>query len=410
MPVIQAYYMAPIAAAEGAAQLEPSSPFGMGLYLYRYPRDTKGLQERIEAAYVEAQTRYEKARFDFGLRYENTSTNTKIWDVRPAKDVIAAGYTVIGTAGNPGQVATTTGAPAAGFASTTAGTVYQYNSGKQGRRQGSYDDWFLSGGAKYDFTRKLVGQIAFSDSILRADYGNIAGATTVNDTALTVTVPNPQLKPERSTKYYAGLHYYLEPSGVIGLSFYRLKLADMQVTGRTIANPEDVGYSSSDYPGYTYISTQNEPSVRYTNGMTFEYNQQLTFLPRAFKGLGLYGSVTRVMADGVRVGTPNKSANWGVKYSYGRFHLQLNGTWQTTYRTSALSNTPTTVNGGVLYHASRELWSISGGFKLTRNLELMLSGRNIFNTPDIVCSNLPSHWQLYSIYGSLWTAGIKGTF
>ena len=40
----------------------------------------------------------------------------------------------------------------------------------------------------------------------------------------------------------------------------------------------------------------------------------------------------------------------------------------------------------------------------------MLSGRNIFNAPDIVYSNVSSHWQLYSIYGSLWTAGIKGTF
>ena len=383
--------------------------------LQRLLANTKGLQEQIAAAYVEAQTRYEKVRFDLGARYENTSTNTKIWDVRTTKDVVAAGYSVIGSAAQIAAdpvhyVASTTGAPAAGFASTPAGIVYQYNNGKQGRRHGSYDNWFLSGGMKYDFTKKLIGQIAFSDSILRADYGNIAGATTVNDTNLTVTVPNPELKPERSTKYYAGIQYYLEPSGVVGLSFYRLKLEDMQITSQTIANPEDVGYSSSDYPGYTYISTQNDPSVRYTNGLTFEYNQQLTFLPRALKGLGLYGSITRVMADGVRVGTPNKSANWGVKYGYGRFHIQVNGTWQGTYRTSALSNTPTTVNGGVLYHAPRELWSISAGFKLTKNIELMLSGRNIFNAPDIVYSNIPGNWQLYSIYGSLWTAGIKGTF
>ena len=378
--------------------------------LQRRLANTKGLQETIKSAYVEAQSRFQKARFDLGLRYENTATNTKIWDVRPAKQVIAAGYTVIGTAGQPGQVATSTGAPATGFASTPAGIVYQYNDGQQGRRHGSYDDFFLSGGVKYDFTRKLTGQIAFSDSILRPDYGNVAGATTVNDTNLTVTVPNAQLKPEHSTKYYAGVQYYLEPSGVVGLSFYRLKLQDMQQTGRTFANPEAVGYSSSDYPGYSYISTDNDPSVRYTNGLTFEYNQQLSFLPGALKRLGIYGSITRVMADGIRVGTPNKSANWGLKYGYGRFHAQVNGTWQGTARTSALSNTAATVNGGVLYHAPRELWSISAGFKLTRNVELMVSGRNIFNTPDIVYSNVPDHLQLYSIYGSLWTAGIKGTF
>lgn len=383
--------------------------------LQRLLANTKGLQEKIESAYVEGQTRFQKIRFDLGLRYEKTSNDTKIWDVRPAREVAAAGYTVIGSAAqiaaDPAHyVATSTGAPAAGFASTPAGIVYQYNNGKQGRRHGNYDDWFLSGGAKYNFTNKLVGQIAFSNSILRPDYGNIAGATTVNDTNLTVTVPNAQLKPEHSTKYYAGVQYYLEPSGVLGVSFYRLKLKDLQVTGRTIANPDEVGYSATDYPGYTYISADNDPSVRYTNGLTFEYNQQMTFLPGALKGLGLYGSITRVMADGVRVGTPNKSANWGLKYSYRRLRVQLNGSWQATYRSSALSNTASTVNGGVLYHAPRELWGVSAGYKLTRNLELMLTGRNIFNSPDIVYSNVRSHLQLYSIYGSLWTAGIKASF
>lgn len=383
--------------------------------LQRKLANTKGLQEQISAAYAEAQTRYQKARFDLGLRYEKTSTTTKAWDVRPAKDLFAAGYTVIGSTADVAKdpahyVATSPGAPAAGFASTPAGILYQYNNGQQSRRYGSYDNWFLSGGMKYDFTKNLVGQIAFSDSILRADYGNLAGATTISDANMTVTVPNSQLKPERSTKYYAGLQYFLEPSGVLGVSFYRLKLKDMQITGQEIGNPEDVGYSSDDYPGYKYLSTQNDPSVRYTNGLTFEYNQQLTFLPGALKRLGLYGSITRVMADGVRVGTPNKSANWGVKYSYGRFHAQVNGTWQGTYRTSALNVTPTTVSGGVLYHAPRELWGFSTGFTLSKHLELMLSGRNVFNAPDIVYSNVRSHLQQYSIYGSLWTAGIKGSF
>ena len=75
VPAIQAYYMAPIVAAEGAAQLEPSSPFGMGLYLYRYPRDTKGLQEMERAAKMGA---------DAGVKW---SREEFIWDaIEPAKD------------------------------------------------------------------------------------------------------------------------------------------------------------------------------------------------------------------------------------------------------------------------------------------------------------------------------------
>ncbi|MGH1560706.1 hypothetical protein ACRAWD_29685 [Caulobacter segnis] len=34
----------------------------------------------------------------------------------------------------------------------------------------------------------------------------------VDDASLFVTVPNPLLKPEHSTKYFASLQYYLEPS------------------------------------------------------------------------------------------------------------------------------------------------------------------------------------------------------
>jgi TonB-dependent receptor len=355
--------------------------------LTRRLQNNKKVSEGIDAAYLEGQTRLGQARFDLGLRYEKTKTEAQVADLRPAKEITAAGLST----------------------STVEGILYQYRNGQQTTRHGAYDDWFLSGGAKFDFSRKLVGQLAFSESILRPDYGNLGGVTSVNDSTLTVIVPNSELKPEHSTKFYAGLHYFLEPSGLVGLSYYKLKLKDMQQAGFTV-NPEDVGYSASDYPGYTYISTQNGAGSYETDGLTFEYNQQLTFLPGVFKGLNLYGSVTRVIADSVRIGVPNKTANWGVRYRYNRFNLQINGTWQAASRQGALSDTPTTSNTGIRWLNARELWNISAGFKLTRRFELMLSGRNIFNAPSIQYSNVPGRIYIYDVYGSMWSAGIKGTF
>ncbi|KAK0338657.1 hypothetical protein LTR94_037716, partial [Friedmanniomyces endolithicus] len=58
--------------------------------------------------------------------------------------------------------------------------------------------------------------------------GNLGGVVSVNDDTQIVNVPNPLLKPEHSTKYFASLQYYLEPSGIIGLSYYRLDMKDMQ--------------------------------------------------------------------------------------------------------------------------------------------------------------------------------------
>ena len=330
--------------------------------LQRQFANNKKVGEEIAAAYFEVQPRVGKAQFDLGLRYENTKTEARIAE-----------------------------------------------NGAYTTRHGEYDDWFLSGGAKYDFSKKLVGQLAFSQSILRPDYGNLGGVVSVNDTSQIVTVPNPLLKPEHATKYYASLQYFLEPSGIIGLSTYQLDVKDMQVTGVTV-DPEDVGYDPNDYAGYTFRSAQNLPGTSINRGLTLEYDQQLTFLPGALKGLGLRGSITKIDPDGERVNMPKTAANWGVRYSYGKFDVQLTGNAQGKYRTSALSNTPTTANNGILYHTSRELWNVSASYKINKSFEVMLAGRNIFNAPDVIYSNVRSRVQQYSIYGSMWNVGIKGTF
>jgi TonB-dependent receptor len=355
--------------------------------LTRQLQNNKKIGEEISAAYLEGQTRYRKARFNLGLRFEKTETEALVADVRPDREVTAAGYAL----------------------TSVEGVLYKFRDGQQTTRRGSYEDWFLSGGVKYDLAKRLVAQVSFSESILRPDYGNLGGVTTVNDNTQTVTVPNPLLKPEHSTKYYAGLQYFLEPSGLIGISYYNLQLQDMQQPGFTVA-PETVGYTPTDYPGYSFVSTQNRDGTAETEGLTFEYSQQLTFLPRVLRGLSVYGSLTRVMADGVRIGVPNKVANWGMRYRYGPFNIQVNGTWQAAARLGSLNDTATTNNTGLRWLKSREIWGVSADYKLTKRFELMLSGRNIFNEPTIQYSNVPGRIYLYDVYGSMWSAGIKGSF
>jgi TonB-dependent receptor len=349
--------------------------------------NNKRIQEDIDAAYVEAETRVGDARFDLGLRYEKTRTAAQIANIRPASAVTEAGLST----------------------GTVEGLLYQYNNGAYSKRRGEYEDWFLSGGVKYDFTEKLVGQLAFSEAILRPDYGNLGGVVSVNEDTQVVTVPNPELKPEHAIKYFASLQYFLEPSGLVGLNYYKLDMKDMQTTGLTV-NPENVGFNPDEYAGYTFRSTQNVPGTSTNEGLSLEYSQQLTFLPGALKGLSLYGSITEINTDGERVNTPERAANWGVGYSYGPFDFKINGNYQSKYRVSGLGNTPTTANNGILYHTSRDLWNISASYKYSENFEVQLAGRNIFNEPDIIYSNVESRVQQYTIYGSMWNIGIKATF
>ncbi|HWW26716.1 MAG TPA: hypothetical protein VNZ85_12540, partial [Caulobacter sp.] len=59
---------------------------------------------------------------------------------------------------------------------------------------------------------------------------------------------------------------------------------------------------------------------------------------------------------------------------------------------------------------SRELWNISATYKLTDNIDVMLAGRNIFNEPEVIYSNVASRVQMYTVYGSMWNFGIRGRF
>ncbi len=344
----------------------------------------RAVKEQIDAAYLEGNGRWQLLRVNAGLRHERSRTVGKIWDPLPDAVVRAAGYT----------------------ANTIPFVLYKYRNGERSTRYGDYDNLFLSGGAKYSFTRQLIGQLSSSESILRPNYDNLAGITSINDTNQTVTVPNPGLKPELSRKTFASLQYYFEPAGMIGVSAYRLDVKN-QLSARTAISAEQAGFANDpEYSAYTFLSYVNGDGNQHTNGVSAEYNQQMTFLPGLLKGLSVFGSVTRTIADRQQLRLAPKSANGGVRFRYGKLNLQLRSTWQAARLISISTNA---VNGYV-WAKERTLVDLSGGYKLTRNLELMLSVRNIFNAPAEQYSNVPGRLQLFDVYGSLWNLGVKGTF
>ncbi|MES2692537.1 MAG: TonB-dependent receptor [Verrucomicrobiota bacterium] len=344
----------------------------------------RSMKEQIDAAYVEGNTRWNQLRFNGGLRYERTRTIGRIWDPLPDSVVRAAGYT----------------------AGTIPFVLYKYRDGERSSRYGDYDDFFLSGGAKYSITRNLVAQLSASESILRPNYDNLAGITVIDDAQQRITVPNPGLQPERSRKTFTSLQYYFEPAGMIGISAYRLDVQN-QLTARSEVSADQAGFGGDpEYASYTFLSYLNGEGKAHTNGLSAEYNQQMTFLPGPLKGLSIFGSITRTIADRQQLRLVPKSANGGIRYRYGKFNMQLRATWQATRLISQSANT---VNGW-LWGRERTLVDLSGGYKISKRIEIMLSVRNLFNAPYQQYSNEPGRLQMFDVYGSLWNFGIKGTF
>jgi outer membrane receptor protein involved in Fe transport len=263
--------------------------------------------------------------------------------------------------------------------------------------------------------------LSASQSILRPDYANLGGIMTFEDEDLKVWVPNQNLKPERITKYFAGLQQQINPAGLLGISAYRMDIRDRQIR-RVQISREQAGLQtgidlSGNDPDTQYLSTTNAAGRRSIYGLTLEYNQQLTFLPGMLKGLSVFGSFTRTLWHGMlndteRIGYLPKSANGGIRYRYGRLNLLVRATWQDD-KLQALTepvNSASTYLDDHMWLKARTMVDVNVDFRITKHLSFVFSVRNLFNSPIVWYSGAPGRMSSYDVNSSIWNCGIKGAF
>ena len=343
----------------------------------------RGVKEQVDARYLELNTRWNKLRLNAGVRHERTRTVGKIFDLLPAAQVRAAGFTP----------------------NTIPFLTYQYNNFERRNRYGGYSNTFFSGGLKYALAKNLVLQLAASQSIGRPDYNNLAGAIAVNETNLTVRLPNPDLKPETSDKYFASVQYYIEPAGTLSVSAYQLNVENMG-TNNTEISAEEAGYADEpEYFGFTFLQPTNLDGVRKIKGVEMEYSQQLVFLPGWARGFSVFGSVSRAIPDIRITNVVPKAANGGIRFSNHKFNLQLRCTWSSARLTSINATTRQEQ-----WQYERLMFDLSGGYKLNQTYELSISGRNILNSPIRGYVNEPGILRNNQFYGAVWTVGVRGRF
>jgi TonB-dependent receptor len=341
----------------------------------------RAVKEQVDARYVEFNTRWKGLRLNFGMRQERTRTVGRTFDLIPAAQVRAAGYTP----------------------NTIPFVTYQYRNFERRNKYGGYDHDFLSGGVKFSLMKNLVVQIAGNQSIGRPDYNNLAGAINVNENNQTVTMPNPDLKPETSDKYYISAQYYIEPAGTLSLSTYQLNVENMGVANTQIS-AEEAGYADEpEYIGFTFLRPSNLDGTRKIKGVEMEYSQQLVFLPGFARGFSLFGSISRAIPDVRLTNVVPKSVNGGVRFSNHLFNLQLRSTWSSARATSIAATQ-------VQWQYERIMFDVSGGYRFNQKYELTISGRNILNSPIRGFTNEPGILRVNQKYGAVWTVGVRGRF
>jgi TonB-dependent receptor len=345
--------------------------------------------ERVDAAFLMGTTSFGRFTARAGLRWEATHTQANEADPRSLAEMRAAGFgTQINTAGR---------------GTTIPAITHQFLSQPRINRTGDYDNFFPSASLKYGIARNFDAHFGYSSTIRRPSYVNLAGVWLVNETALTVTAPNPRLKPETADNFAARLAYYFEPVGQLATTFTQRAVKKLFITDRLTA--QEFGYTGDDdLSAYEFVTTENGAGTIRIRSMEIEYNQSLARLGELFKRLSVRAAYTRLYAEVPRPNLTPHLASGGLNYTLNRFNGYANWNWSDDVNTNV---------AGTTYRRHRTNLDAGAGWRISHTYSLAVSVRNILDTPYINMQRFasgPTAMTRHETVGQSWTFAIKGAY
>ncbi len=252
-------------------------------------------------------------------------------------------------------------------------------------RKGSYRDVFPGVHLRYTPTRNLVSRLSYSSGIGRPSFDAIIPADTVNETAGTVTIRNSSLKPQYSDNFDATVEYYFEPVGQLSASVFMKQIDGFQFTDSSqfVGSGADNGFDGQ-YVGYRISTTRNGGSAKY-RGIELAYQQQFTFLPGFWRGLGFYANYTRLLTRGDYGGTTvttqvagfvPKTGNVALTYLGHGLNIRLNAVWRSEYLITNSINPAL-----VVYQEPKLQVNLKTRYNLTRSTAIFCDVENLNKSP-----------------------------
>lgn len=355
---------------------------------------TRGVTETVTAGYVMAQAKLNRTIVLTGVRTEKTEDESWGW-VRSRVPSTSAQQTA-----------------------DPIGSAQRDYAGNRRELEGGYTKSFPSVHVSHDITDNLRARLSWSTSFGRPSMINLLPNETVNESAQTLTVNNPSLLPQSAETWDASLDYYFEPVGNVSVGWFRKKINDYIVTGivaGTVGTGPDNGYNG-EYAGYG-LRTSINAGTAFVQGWELSYQQQLTFLPGALKGLAInanttildthgdFGGTTYITGDKLANFVP-RTSNLSVSWRYRAFSARALANRTSSYITSYNAASP----GRNLYRFERTNVNLGLAYQLRPTLSLICDVANVFNEPQRFYRGIPDQVQSTIYNGTTISLGVTGRF
>jgi len=278
---------------------------------------------------------------------------------------------------------------------------------------GGYTNTFPGLHLKYEPMDRLILRASVSTSVGRPNFDKLVPGTNVNDLGMTVSINNPDLKPQFSDNYDLSAEYYFTGIGLFSVGYFKKDITDFIFTERFIVgNGANNGFDG-EFEGYE-ASTPTNGGWAEINGLEFNYQQHFHMLPGFLSGLGMFANATLLDTKGTYGGDEvtdelqgfvEESGSIGLSYIRNRWTVRSN----LSYKGENLDDN----NGHPLdnrYQESRSQVDLSVLYQHTEKLGFFADVLNLTNAHNTRYTGLPTRQANSQIYGTKITAGISGKF
>ena len=255
------------------------------------------------------------------------------------------------------------------------------------RNESNYSDVLPGLHLRYAPTRQLVFRGSWNETLSRPQTNRLAPsinittpATVTDSDRVVVSGGNPNLKATTARNFDLAAEYYLKSIGLVSVGYFH-KDVDGPIYRRTYD-----GTYEGQLARLTVFANAGRARV---SGCELAYQQQLSFLPSPFDGLGVYANFTLVDSEVVltepgRVGEKvplfNQSkqlGNLALTYQKYGFFLRVSHNWRGDFL-QALGNAA----GLDQFARGFESYDLLASYKLSARWTLKLEATNLTAAPE----------------------------
>jgi len=320
--------------------------------------------EDITAAYAMADVRLGKLTLTSGVRFENTKFSTRGWSIEDE---------------DPATLARTSAS-------------------------NSYDNFLPGLIGRYDFTQRMVGRASWTRTLARPKFLDSSSSRIIEDDD--VFQGNSNLKPYSADNWDASLEFYPQSLGVFSVGVFKKDIKDF-IFSQVIAG--------AGVNGGSLTTPLNGKSASVT-GFEADWQQQFTFLPAPFDGLGFYANLTLTDSESVLGGArasekipflnqSKRLTNVALSYEKHGFFMRLSMAQRTRYLNRIGASTVADV-----YVEDHTQFDLSTNYRITPRYTIYAEVLNLTNEPFSAVYNITNGLQKAEFYKWSANVGVKLNF